>query len=136
MAFTGPIEDRLAIRELIDCYNDAVHRRDAEAWRATWSENAEWDLLGHIVTGRDAIVETWLGAMATFSYVGFSATPGAIEVDGDRASARVYVRETLIENGADAVRRVEGAYHDQLQKISGAWVFTKRAYSILHDAAA
>ena len=37
MPFTGPAEDRLAIRELIESYADAVIRTDAEAWGATWS---------------------------------------------------------------------------------------------------
>jgi uncharacterized protein (TIGR02246 family) len=133
MAFSGPIEDRLAIRELIDAYNDAVHRRDADDWAATWTEDATWDLLGHVVSGKPAIVETWKGAMATFSYVGFSATPGAIEVDGDKAVARVYVRETLI--GEDkSVRRVEGSYDDELAKEDGAWRFQKRIYKILNDS--
>lgn len=136
MAFKGPIEDRLAIRELIERYNDAVHRRDADAWAATWAEDAEWDLLGHVVAGKGAIVETWQGAMATFSFVGFSAAPGAIEVEGDKASARIYVRETLIESGADVVRRVEGAYDDELQRLDGEWVFKKRVYRILHDTSA
>jgi hypothetical protein len=31
VAFTGPIEDRLAIRELIDAYADATMLRDPEA---------------------------------------------------------------------------------------------------------
>ena len=42
MGFTGPLEDRLAIRELIDDYNDAVARFDAEAWGDTWTDDAEW----------------------------------------------------------------------------------------------
>ena len=34
MPFTGPAEDRLAIRELLETYADAVTRCDAEAWGA------------------------------------------------------------------------------------------------------
>ena len=36
MAFEGPIEDRLAIRELIENYADAVFQRDEERWAANW----------------------------------------------------------------------------------------------------
>ncbi len=132
MAYNGPLEDRVAIRELIETYNDAVHRRDADAWADTWTEDAEWDLLGHVVAGRPAIVETWKGAMDGFSYVGFAATPGAIEIDGLKARARVYVRETLIEHGG-ARRRIEGAYADELSKADGAWRFARRRYEILHE---
>jgi len=39
MAFTGPFEDRLAIRELVDSYGDAVARNDAQAWGANWAED-------------------------------------------------------------------------------------------------
>lgn len=34
MPFTGPFEDRLAIRELIESYGDAVTQRDVDAWAA------------------------------------------------------------------------------------------------------
>ncbi len=36
MLSRGPMEDRLAIRELVDSYNDAVMRFDADAWSANW----------------------------------------------------------------------------------------------------
>ena len=39
MAFTGPLEDRIAIRELLETYADAVCRVDAEAWGSTWAED-------------------------------------------------------------------------------------------------
>jgi len=37
MAFTGPFEDRLEIRELLETYSDAVCKVDADAWAATWA---------------------------------------------------------------------------------------------------
>ena len=40
MAFEGPIEDRLAIRELIENYADAVFQRDEERWAANWADEA------------------------------------------------------------------------------------------------
>ena len=43
MPFTGPAEDRLAIRELVDSYGDAVYRHDAQAWGANWAEDAVWN---------------------------------------------------------------------------------------------
>jgi len=44
MSFSGPAEDRLAIRELIEAYADAVTRNDATAWIATWAEDSIWSL--------------------------------------------------------------------------------------------
>ena len=46
MAYEGPIEDRLAIRERIEAYSDAVFRHDADAWIANWCEDAVWSLPG------------------------------------------------------------------------------------------
>ncbi len=40
MAFTGPLEDRILIRELLDTYAHGVMTRDAEVWAATWAEDA------------------------------------------------------------------------------------------------
>ncbi|MEM8919870.1 MAG: nuclear transport factor 2 family protein [Pseudomonadota bacterium] len=132
MAFSGPLEDRLAIRELVDTYSDAVARRDADAWAATWTDDAVWDLAGMKVEGKEAIVQMWLGAMGTFEFVAFHATPGAIEVDGETATARVYVSEVLVPKDG-GLRRVEGAYDDQFRKEGGAWRFSHRGYNILHD---
>ena len=46
MISQGPLEDRLAIRELIESYNDAVMRFDGDAWRSNWLEDAIWSLPG------------------------------------------------------------------------------------------
>lgn len=40
MTFTGPFEDRLALRELLETYADAVTQRDADTWGAIWAEDA------------------------------------------------------------------------------------------------
>src|SRR3546814_11639885 len=38
MPFEGSFEDRLALRDLLDAYADAVNRADSEAWPATWED--------------------------------------------------------------------------------------------------
>lgn len=132
MAYKGSIEDRLAIRELIECYSDAVAQRDPKAWGATWTEDAVWDVMGNRVEGRAAIVAAWIGAMETFDFVAFYAIPGAIEVNGETATARVYVSEVLVAKEGGR-RRVDGAYEDTLHKVDGAWRFSQRIYRMLHD---
>ena len=132
MAFSGPIADRLEIRELVETYNDAVNRRQTEDWKSTWADNAIWDLLGMEIEGREAIVKTWKSAIKNFSYMGFSSFPGAIEINGETAHARIYVRETLISQNGQ-IRNIEGMYNDELVKQNGQWRFRKRAYQILHE---
>ncbi len=131
-AYCGPIEDRLAIRERIEAYSDAVFRHDSEAWIACWTEDAVWRLPGMEVAGRDKIKAAWIGAMGGFSLAAFFATPGSIRVDGDRAEVRVYTQEILALK-AGGVRRIVGAYDDRLEKAGDAWLFASRTYSILRD---
>jgi len=132
--FEGPMEDRLAIRERIDAYGGAVMRHDAEAWIACWHEDGVWRLPGIDVTGKAQIKAAWTQAMTAFAVAGFFAFPGEIRVDGDRASARVFTQEILV--GRDgSVRRILGAYRDDLVRTGGAWLFARREYTILHDEA-
>jgi uncharacterized protein (TIGR02246 family) len=132
MSFEGPIEDRLAIRELIEDYADAVFQRDEGRWSANWAEDATWNLAGMEVKGKANIVGLWKQAMAGFSFVAFFAAPGAIQVSGDRASARVYTTEELVEISGKH-RRVVGQYADEFIKQSGRWLFSRRTYRILQD---
>src|SRR5438874_4026407 len=67
VSFTGPVEDRLAIHELVASYADAVTRRDADSWIANWADDAVWRLPAipgmERVEGKQAILDAWLGAM-------------------------------------------------------------------------
>lgn len=130
--FEGPFEDRLAIRERIDAYGGAVMRHDAEAWVACWAEHAVWRLPGIDVTGRAQIKAAWVQAMGAFAVAGFFAYPGAIKVQGERASAKVFTQEILVVRDG-AVRRILGAYDDELVREGGEWLFARRDYAILHN---
>jgi ketosteroid isomerase-like protein len=132
MPFSGPVEDRLALRELHDAYGDAVFRFDAEAWGANWAEDAVWNLMGQDIVGRDAIVGLWKQAMGQFSQVSFFSQPATFDVSGDQARGRVYTSEVLTTTGGDT-RRVVGVYEDQYVKSGGRWLFASRRYSVLKE---
>ena len=58
MPFSGPVEDRLAIRELLETYADAVTRQDAEAWGSTWAEYGtmtDWFTLKNFILGNSMV---------------------------------------------------------------------------------
>ncbi len=144
MPFTGPIEDRVAIRELIDSYSEGVMLRDAAAWGQTWAEDAYWSLPEfkdhEEFVGRAAIVEGWVMSMSRFaSMTDFSlpmiyiGTPGSIEVEGDKATARVFTSEIYRDPETGTEHRVRGFYDDELARIEGRWLFTKRVYKVLHS---
>lgn len=134
MAFTGPSEDRLAIRELLDTYADAVTRRDAEAWRATWTEDAEWSLPDYpeigTTRGREAIVAMWIAAMEHYPGIMFEAWPGSIVIDGETATIRSYTAE--VYDQGDQTLRDRGQYDDVCVKTGGEWRFKSRTFRNIH----
>ncbi len=132
MISSGPVEDRLAIRELVDSYNDAVMRFDADAWAANWTDDATWSLPGMgDVKGKAAFLPMWQQMMSGFSFVGFFASAGPMVVDGDTAHATWYQQEFLHQK--DGVKRaITGQYEDDYVKRDGRWFFHKRIYKVLH----
>ncbi len=134
MPFTGPAEDRLAIRELLETYADAVTRCDAADWGATWVEDGEWEMPDYPEfppqKGRDAIVGLWVEAMKGYPGIMFEAWPGSIEVDGDTAKVRCYTSEVYDQNGT--TMRDRGVYDDTCVKVDGRWLFAKRIFRNIH----
>jgi SnoaL-like domain len=134
MPFTGPAEDRLAIRELLEAYADAVTRRDSQAWGATWAEDAEWSLPDYpeigTTRGRAAIVAQWIEAMKAYPGIMFEAWPGSIEIDGERAVMRSYTSEIYDQGGI--TMRDRGLYEDTCVKIGGQWLFASRSFRNIH----
>ncbi|HEY9091403.1 nuclear transport factor 2 family protein [Parasphingorhabdus sp.] len=127
--FSGPIEDRLAIRELHDSYCDAVLRTDPDDWGSLWTEDAVWSLMGTEVVGRENIVKLWVGAMGQFDSVSFLGIPGSLNITGDTATGRYQTHEILVENGEPRV--AGGRYDDEFVKIDGHWFYSKRIFNLV-----
>jgi ketosteroid isomerase-like protein len=134
LSFEGPLGDRLAIRELVDSYGDAVSRSDATAWGANWCDDSVWTLnLPGLekVEGRQNIIALWVRAMAEYDYVYMVASPGAIRVSGERATGRFYTSElTRLKTGEE--QRIVGRYEDDYEKSGDRWLFKSRDYKMLH----
>lgn len=134
MPFSGSFEDRLAIRELLETYADAVTRHDPLQWGATWAEDGEWSLPDYpelgTTRGRDAIVAMWTEAMKAYPGIMFEAWPGTIEIDGDTATLRSYTAEVYDRDGRTF--RDRGAYEDTCVKIEGRWLFKSRSFRNIH----
>ncbi|GGD33371.1 nuclear transport factor 2 family protein [Croceicoccus pelagius] len=143
MAFTGPLEDRIAIREVMETYAYGVMTKDAEVWAATWADDAYWALpeypdLGGF-EGKKAIVDAWVGSMEVYGLddmtrpMVYLANPGRIEVDGDKAIATTFTIEIYQHPETGETVHTNGHYEDELAKIDGKWVFTRREYRIFHE---
>lgn len=130
--FSGPLEDRVAIHELNGTYADGVVRIDPETWGSVWADSAHWNLMGHEVDGKEAIVAMWSGAMGGLEAVSFHCVPCMIEVTGNTARARVQTQE-ILKPKEGATRHVGGLYEDELAKVDGRWVFTSRKFQIVAE---
>lgn len=129
---THDAADREAIRTLLEAYADAVIRRDADAWSATWAEDAVWTLMGTPISGRAAIAAAWVQAMAGFPFAGFFCQLGALRIDGDRATGRSYTNE-IFRTADGAVRRLVGGYEDRYVRQDGRWLFAARSFTPLME---
>jgi len=134
MPYTGPAEDRLAIRELLEIYADAVTRCDPADWGDCWVEDSVWSMPDYPqfpdTQGKPAIVAMWVGAMKDYPGIMFEAWPGSIEVDGDRATVRSWTSEVYEQAGK--VHRDRGRYEDECVKAGGRWRFARRTFRSIH----
>lgn len=130
MSFTGPLEDRIAIRELGETYADAAFRSDREGWLDCWAEDCVWVTPFGELRGKSAMAAQWDQIDAQFGMVGFFPMLAALDVSGERARARCYVREiaTVREGG---LYKVVGRYEDELLRVGGIWRYARREYAAL-----
>jgi hypothetical protein len=129
MSFTGPIEDRALIRELMSAYADATMRADREDWLACWSEDGVRRWRGTEVRGHAALAAQWDQLWSDIAAMGFFVEVGAIDVSVGRATARCFCREIVsLKNGT--TMKVVGRYDDQLVRQNGVWRFALRDYTL------
>jgi ketosteroid isomerase-like protein len=128
--FSGPIEDRLAIRERFDTYSDAVTRQVFDDYLDCWTDDGERFGTGGECHGADELRTHWHGIWKALSQMAFTTQVGAIVIDGATATARSYCLETLQFHGG-ATRQLVGAYDDELRRDGGVWRFRVRRYRVL-----
>jgi uncharacterized protein (TIGR02246 family) len=130
MSFTGPLEDRIAVRELHDRYADAAFRGDKQAWLDCWAQDCVWITHFGEKRGHEQLAGQWDQLWETFAALAFFTTVGAIEVGGDRGTTRAFVREIMLPKAGTAMKIV-GQYDDEIVREGGMWRFARRAYSVL-----
>lgn len=135
MAFTGPLEDRVAIHELVASYGDAVTRRDAAAWGGLWAEDSVWrmpEIPGMEEThGKAAILATWIEGMKAFPFQINRQTLANLTIDGDAAHGDTYTSE-VVKDLEDKPAHWHNLYQDEYVKQDGRWLFRSRTLKILH----
>ena len=129
------LEDELALRNLMARYSDAVNRVDADAWIATWAQDAVWNLLGNPVSGKDNILALWKQMMSSFEFALMLPSTCLFEVDGDTASGHWYLTE-YTRDPEGAASTVLSRYTDTYTRKEGQWLFQSRDYSFIYNGPA
>jgi hypothetical protein len=135
MKNSGPLEDRILIRELYGLYADASSRGSAEDWLALWTDGGQWNSHIFQCTGKIELRQQWDSLWANFASLGFLSEVGPIEVTGDTAKARSVARE-IIRLTDGSLYKLIGAYEDHLVKANGEWLYARRDYRPLVEEVA
>lgn len=129
---TDRLSDELAVRTLVARYSDAVCRRDPSAWKATWAEDGEWELLGRTLRGREQALAYYEEVISGLEAVVQHAHGGIIEFAAeDRGSGRWSITEhARMDSGAPLF--TIGIYQDDYVRIDDEWVFGRRVFHSLY----
>jgi hypothetical protein len=130
MAFTGPVEDRLAIRERYNAYSDAATSANEEIYLSCWHADGVRIGQGQECRGRENLRAQWREIWTIMDRMAFFSEPGSIEISGDRARAHCNCREIIVLKTGE-LWKVVGRYDDELVREGGTWVFARREYTML-----
>lgn len=130
-------EAQAAVTQLYGQYADALHRRDAQDWGATWCSDATWVLplvdtpdQPLVLEGREAIVGTWSTVMETIKLVQHLPLAPLVKMDAGVVKARWTVQEKLIMGTGEA-HEILGIYDDEHREEEGMLRYQKRSFHVL-----
>jgi len=135
--YSGPLEDRIAVRELYESYADAITRRDAPLWGSCWAAEGKWQPGIEVYEGRDAIVKSWIHKMKNETGLKgrntrlFQNNPAAMMIDGDHGYGWSYTNELLVDD-QHMTYHLNGLYADRYIREDGYWKFEERLFKKIH----
>ncbi len=128
------MEDKRAVQALAGRFADATNRRDFTALEALWAPSGIWDLkppVNALLEGRDKIVATAQQLLEAYEFFMNLPITSVVELHGDQANARWYMHE--VGRRLDGVGLNNfGLSIDEMMKLDGQWVFTKRTYQPIY----
>lgn len=132
-------EDRAKIEDLQARYLFALDSFDMDAYVSTFTEDGILDIVEYQVQGRDEIRKSLEESRSVFDPSAENAeglyrptsrhniTNIVLKIDGDRATGRAY---WFHYGNNNPERRAEidayGHYEDEMVKVNGQWLFSKR----------
>ncbi len=127
------LETESEIRRLVALYCDAVNRRDADAAGLLFAPDCSIRIAdGPERIGRELQAEGMRQTFAAFAFLRQQCDVGLIDIDidGNRARARLSVIEASYRAGEDGVGLIFGFYEDEYARLAEGWRFWRRRYTM------
>jgi ketosteroid isomerase-like protein len=128
------MEDERAVQALAGRFADATNRREIPALQALWAPDGIWDLkppVNALLKGRDNIIAMVQQLLGDYEFFLNLPVTSVIELHGDHAHARWYMHEIGHRPDGMGLNNF-GLSIDEMMKLDGRWVFTKRTYQPIY----
>jgi ketosteroid isomerase-like protein len=125
------VADRLAIRELIERYSDALTRRAWDEMAAGYHEDAVWTVaapFGLEFRTRNGIREGIRQQVEAMEFLVQMTHSIVIDLQGEAASACTVTHEMARNSQTQTGLFLLGTYNDQITRRDGRWGFTRRFF--------
>lgn len=127
------MEDRMALKELVDIFSNLADVKDVEAQVLLFTENAEVNSyrdgkLMSSLKGRKELAERFGAFLSLFETVYHINGQQTVTIDGDKAAGTSYCQVVLIgnENGKKMMNMQGVRYNDEYVRVDGKWLIAKR----------
>lgn len=127
------IEDRMAIKNLVDTFSILADRKETTQQTLLFTENATVESVsdgqpGSVLTGRKQIGDAFANFLKNFETVYHINGQQTLTLNGDKASGISYCQVTLIRNdGGKKTKLTMGVYYnDDYVRESSRWLIARR----------
>jgi hypothetical protein len=127
------LEDRAALKELVDTFSILADRKDVQAQVQLFTEDGTVQTYvgGQRVAdleGREELAASFAPFLATFETVYHMNGQHSVTIDGNRASGTLYCLVVLIgvENGSRMKTTIGVSYTDEYMREEGRWLIAQR----------
>ena len=121
-------DDRAEIIAVLDGYAECLDRRDWAGLDRVFASDVEFDFGEWRSSNREETVNTIRGYLDDCGPTQHLLGNYRIEIDGDHATSKVYVRAFHVGVGAAEGKTYEtgGEYRDRLERRNGKWLSVSR----------
>lgn len=124
-------DHRESIQRLLSAYCDAVRRLDPDAAGHLFAPDAVIRIADYPeLEGRETITEGIRKTFAKFNFLHQRYDGGLIDIDGDRARARLGIFEANSRPEQEGIQIIFGTYEDEYVLLAEGWRFYRRYFSV------